>query len=441
MFEQFLHFIFRNKLLQQREPVLLAVSGGVDSVVLCRLFSQATFPFGIAHCNFQLRGSDAQEDEQFVKVLAATCGAPFYYTRFETKNYAAEKGISIEMAARDLRYAWLEQMRKANNFHKIATAHHRDDNVETVLLNLVKGTGISGLHGILPQRDKIIRPLLQFGKEEILSFAQSEKLAFRVDHTNFESVYQRNLLRNEVIPKLQQLNPAFLETFAGNIEKFKDAEALYKTGLNNIRKKLLEQRGQDWYLPVKKLLLLKSAKTVLFELLKEFGFGEKHTEQIFNGLQDETPKEYLSDKHRVIQHCNFLIITQKQTELQEIHFINDSSSRLKLPEGELRFHLMQGAIVKENSNANTACIDFDKLIFPLILRRRKQGDYFYPQGMNGKKKKLSDFLTDLKLSPLEKERVWTLESEGRIVWIAGFRIDERFSITAHTKKTIIIKLR
>ncbi len=436
---RFLNFILQNNLLQKREPVLLAVSGGVDSVVLCKLFSLASFPFGIAHCNFKLRGNDSDADKKFVEALAASLQAPFFSIEFDTTQYASEKGVSIEMAARELRYAWLEQTRKENNYHKNATAHHRDDSIETVLLNLVKGTGISGLHGILPLRDKIIRPMLVFGKEDIIAFATAEKLTFRQDHTNLESVYQRNFLRNEIIPKLKQLNPSFSETFASNIEKFKDAEALYKKGLSLAKKKLIEQRGEDQYISIKKLLLQHASKTILFELLRDFGFGEKQTEQIYEGLRDDASKQYLSEKHRVIQHRDFLIIANIAEEQSQVLLVENINKPFKLPDRVLNFHLMAGAIVKEHAGNDIACLDFDKLQFPLLLRHWKQGDYFYPQGMDGKKKKLSDFFTDNKLSVLEKERAWVFESAEKIAWIAGYRIDERFKVTPQTKQTLLVK--
>jgi len=439
MLSRFQEFIATNALLQKNEPVLLAVSGGVDSVVMCRLFSLAAMQFGIAHCNFRLRGNDSNGDAVFVAQFAHSLNMPFFSAEFETVQYSEKKGISIEMAARELRYEWLEKIRKENGYHKIATAHHRDDSIETVLLNLTKGTGISGLHGILPQRGKIIRPLLAFGKEELLSFAASEKLQYRQDCTNHESVFQRNFLRNEVLPKLKQLNPNFSETFAENIEKFKDTEAIYKKGLEYFRKKLLEKRGQEFYIPIKKLLMYAGSRTLLFELLRDFGFGENQTAQIFVGMKSEPGKQFFSENFRVIKDRGFLIVASRQEELSGIILVENISKPFNLPDGTLSFHLMQGAKVNGNANQDKAFIDFSKLEFPLLLRRWKTGDYFYPQGMGGKKKKLSDFFTDIKLSLLEKERVWILESGNKIAWVVGHRIDERFSVVPRTQKTLVIK--
>ncbi len=436
--ERFNDFVSANHLLQKDQPVLAAVSGGVDSVVLCMLLLKSGFKFGIAHCNFKLRGKDSDDDQRFVETLAAELKAPFFAAEFDTRQYAAEKGVSIEMAARELRYQWLEEIRKANGCHKTATAHHRDDSIETVLLNLVKGTGISGLHGIMPKRGKIIRPMLSFSKEEILDFAKNNNLEYRQDHTNLESVYQRNILRNKVIPELKSINPNFLETFSGNIEKFRDAEAIYKYGLELLKKKMTEKRGEEWYMPVKKLLMHEAGKTVLYEILKDFGFGEKQVAQIHEGLSGDPGKQYFSDNFRIIKDRDFLIIANKAEENSGLVMIEQIRKPVKLSDGELKFHLMPGSKFNEDSREDTAYVDYSKLQFPLTLRRWKTGDYFYPLGLD-KKKKLSDFFTDIKLSVLEKEKAWVLLTGEKIVWVVGRRIDERFKVTERTRETLKMK--
>ncbi len=440
LLSRFNDFILREQLLQKSVPVLLAVSGGADSVVMSKLFSQSGFKFGMAHCNFKLRGKDSDDDKKFVEELAAKLKAPFYSSEFDTKKHASEKGISIEMAARELRYQWLEETRKANGFHKIATAHHRDDSIETVLLNLTKGTGISGLHGILPKRAQIIRPMLAFSKDEILAFAEKEKIVYRQDHTNLESVYQRNFLRNEVIPKLKELNPNFAETFSGNIEKFRDTEAVYKRGLGLLKKKLLEKRGDEFYISIKKLLLFEGSKTILFEILKDYGFGEKQVAGIYERLNEDSAQQYLSENFRIIKDRDFLIIANKDEEQSGFVLIENIKKVVKFPGGEIKFHLLPGSKFNADSGNDVAFVDYSKLKFPLVLRRWKAGDYFYPLGMK-KKKKLSDFFTDIKLSILEKERAWVLLSEEKIVWVVGCRIDERFKVTEKLKQTIKLTLR
>lgn len=437
--KKFTGFILRNRLLQPTEPVLLAVSGGVDSVVMSRLFSLAQFKFGMAHCNFKLRGKDSNDDKKFVETLAHQLGVPFHSVEFETEKHASQKGISVEMAARDLRYQWLEETRKTHGYHKIATAHHRDDSIETVLLNLIKGTGISGLHGILPLRGTIIRPMLAFSKKEILDFAAQEKLSFRQDYTNLQSAYQRNFLRNEIIPRLKELNPDFMHTFSGNIEKFRDAEVIFKKGLEHIRKRLLQKKGEEWYIPLKKLLLLEGNKTILYELLKDFGFGEKQAQQVYDGIQGEPGSQYFSEKFRVIKDRSFLIIASRQEDLSGIVLVENIKKPVKLREGTLKFHLKKGAQFREDAGSDVAYIDYCTLHFPLVLRRWQPGDYFYPLGMNSKKKKLSDFLTDLRISALDKERAWVLLSGEQIVWVVGYRIDERFKVTGKTPQTLMMK--
>jgi len=437
--KRFRDFISRNHLFQSHEPVLLAVSGGVDSVVMSKLFSLSGFRFGIAHCNFKLRGRDSEDDRKFVAELASRLNAPFFSEEFETRQHASERGISVEMAARELRYRWLEETRKAHGYHRIATAHHRDDSIETVLLNLIKGTGISGLHGILPRRDKIIRPLLAFGKKEILDFAENEKLAFRPDYTNQELEYQRNYIRHEIIPKLKELNPDFIKTFSGNIEKFRDAEAIFKKGLERAMKKLVERRGEERYISIKKLLMYEGCKTILYEILKDFGFGEKQTNEIFEGITGEPGRQYFSQDYRVIKDRDFLIIANKPEEQSGLILIENIKKPVRLSDGELKFHLLPGSQFKTSAGNDAAYVDYEKLKFPLTVRRWKAGDYFYPQGMNRKKKKLSDFFTDLKLSLLDKEKAWVLLSDEKIAWVVGHRIDERFKVTGSTKQTLKIK--
>ncbi len=436
---RFRDFAEKHNLLQKDQPVLLAVSGGVDSVVMCRLFASSCFSFGIAHCNFQLRGKESDEDQKFVEGIASTYKVPFFTNNFSTNQYADENGISVEMAARELRYEWFETIRKSNNYHAIATAHHRDDNIETVLLNLVRGTGISGLHGILPRRDKIIRPMLCLSKSEIIEFAKQEQLLFREDRTNSESIFQRNLLRNEVIPLLEKINPNFRDTFTGNIEKLREAESIFNKGLAHLRKKFIEKRGSDFYIPIKKLVQFESARSILFDLLKDFGFGEKQVMQIYDGLNEGSGKQYFSQSHRIIQNRNFLIVANKEHSSSDVILVEDINKHVKLREGELKFQLVNGAHFSKDASADTAFIDFNKLKFPLILRKWKKGDYFYPFGMKKKKKKLSDFFINNKISLLEKEKIWIIESEKKIVWVVGHRIDERFRITGNTKETLIVK--
>ncbi len=435
------NFILTNHLAAKNNPVLLAVSGGVDSMVMSRLFFDAGFRFGMAHCHFGLRGKDADEDQQLVKKIAEQYQVPFFTVQFNTLEFAQEKGISVEMAARELRYQWLEEIRKSNGFHAIATAHHRDDNIETVLLNLVKGTGIAGLHGILPKRDKIIRPLLIISREEIESFAETGKLEFREDHTNRESVFQRNRLRNEVLPQLEIINPSFRDTFTKNIEKFRDTEAVYRKGLEYFSRKLLQKRGDDFYISIKKIRMYEGAKTILYELLKPFDFGEPQSAQVFDGLESESGNQYFSSTHRVVKSRNFLIITGLHEESAGIVLTENIKKPVKLRGGEIRFHLVTGANINPSEKDKNGSVDFSKLEFPLVWRRWKKGDYFYPLGMKKKKKKLSDFFTDIKLSLPEKERVWLLESAGKIVWIVGYRVDERFKVTEKTKETLILKWR
>lgn len=437
--KKFRDYCSEHQLLQPRQLILLAVSGGVDSVVLCKLFALSGQPFGIAHCNFQLRGRASDEDQLFTRQLAITYQVPFFTETFNTLEHAAIQKISVEMAARELRYSWLENIRKSHGFHAIATAHHRDDNVETVLLHLTKGTGLAGLHGMHPRREHIIRPMLALSKTEITEFARQHQLPFREDASNRDSVFQRNLLRNEVIPLLEKINPAFKESFAASIQKFRDAESIYKKGLEYYRKKLITQRGPDYYIPIKLLLQFEGIKTILYELLKDYGFNEKEVAQIHSRMREGSGQQYFSESHRVIQYRDFLILTCREPQPSNIVLVENIKKPVRLPDGGmLKFHLLKGAHISDTP-PEIALLDHSKLQFPLVIRRWRQGDYFYPFGMQRKKKKLSDFFTDNKLSQLDKERAWIVESDKRIVWVVGYRIDDRFRVAATTPETLKIR--
>ena len=442
---RFRQYILDHNLLNKNDRVLLAVSGGIDSTVMCDLFTHCDFKIGIAHCNFKLRETHSEADEKFVEQLAKKYQVPFFPISFYTGKYSEEKGISTQMAARELRYQWLERVRKEHDFYYIATAHHKNDNVETVLLNLVKGTGIAGLHGILPKSGKLIRPMLHLTKEEIQHYTLDYKISYREDHTNAESVYQRNKLRLEVIPRLQEINPSFIETFSNNIEKFKDAELIFEKGLNYYRKKLINYRDNEIYISIKKLKLMPGAKTILYRILNEHSFNESQSLQIFNALNAEAGTQFLSNEFRVIKDRDFLIISKKEDALANYVLVNDINKNTKLKDCTLHYHLKKNKKISFDKNPGIAYLDYSKLQFPLTIRSWKRGDYFYPFGRTKKtsgkvgKRKISNFFTDLKLSILDKERIWIMESGKKIVWVIGYRIDDRFKVTASTEQVLVIK--
>ena len=437
MINQFKNFIKSNQLFSEGIPVLIAVSGGLDSMVLVNLFSKTNQSFAVAHCNFQLRSDESTADEKFVKELASTLKVEYISEQFNTKEVARQEKISIQMAARNLRYDWLEHIRKKNGFHFIATAHHRDDSIETVLMNLIKGTGIRGLHGILPKQGKIIRPLLFAGKNEIREFATENKIAFREDSSNIKTVYERNLIRHKVIPLFEEINPSFKLSFETSIKHFVDTEALYELSINNLRKKLLKQEKNDLSIDIPALLNSIAPKTILFELLQQFGFKEKSIEQIFNSLKNTSGKEFISSTHRIIKDRKKLFIIENKIPDSQVFLIEKKKSQsIRNGENEIEIKL------KEKSSRikyGQIELDADKISFPLILRKWKSGDYFYPSGMKMKKKKLSNFFVDLKIPLHEKEKQFLIQDTAdKIICLVGLRTDERFVVTPSTKKIFTI---
>ncbi len=438
MINQFQDFIESNQLFSKNVPVLLAVSGGIDSVVLVNLFKTINQPFAITHCNFQLRGIESEKDEQFVKELASTLKVECFTERFSTKEVAKDEKISIQMAARQIRYNWFEEVRKKNGFHFIATAHHKDDSIETVLMNLIKGTGIRGLHGILPKQGKIIRPLLFSSKKEIRKYAEENKISFREDSSNRKSDYQRNFIRHKIIPILEEINPSFKESFDSSIKHFQDTEILYDFSITNFKKKLLNQEGSGFSIDIPSLINTPAPKTILFELLKSFGFEEKTIEKIFYSLISESGKEFLSNTHRIIKDRKKLFILEKEVSASIIYLIEEKKSQIiPILEGDIEIK-----IKKASSRNRTGLIelDADKIQFPLFLRQWKAGDYFYPAGMKMKKKKLSNFFVDLKLPIHLKEKQLILQDKtDKIICVVGLRGDERFAITNSTKNYLSLK--
>ncbi len=444
MTPEFQSFVKQHDLCQKGQPVLLAVSGGVDSMVMIDLFHKAGFSFAIAHCNFGLRNEESEQDEAFANKIAKCYKAEIYIGHLNPAQYASEYGISIQMAARELRYNWLETIRSKNGFSSIATAHHKDDSIETLLLNLIKGTGIRGLHGILPKQNCIIRPLLFAFRKDIEHYAISNNIQYREDTTNRSLKYERNYLRHQVIPALETLNPSLKQTMASNIKHFKDAEILYEQGLAYYKKKLMQKREDSTYIPIKKIDQYPAIGTILFELLAPYGFDANQIKQIQQVLHEQPGKQFFSDKYRLIKDRTFLVISPKGEKESGPFAIPLNKKQLTLKNEEFHFQKGSSNKIKIKSDPRIAFIDFDQLSFPLILRRWQEGDYFYPfvnesKGNKPKKKKLKRFFTDQKLSIHEKENVWLLTSGKRIVWVVGYRLDNRFKVTSNTKSIYKVK--
>lgn len=439
MLQQFIEFIKRNNLFTPKDKLLIAVSGGVDSVVLCELCHQARYFFAIAHCNFRLRGADSDRDEKFVRELAVKYNAPFYSASFDTEKESKQRKLSIQETARELRYNWFEEIRKAEKYHHILTAHHADDNIETVVMNFFRGTGIKGLKGINPKHNHIARPLLFARREELEKFLGENSLSFVPDATNERDDYTRNYFRINVIPLLQNVYPEVNENMLDNISRFREAEVLYNQAIEHHKKKLLENKENEVHIPVLKLKKSVPLNTITYEIIKEYGFTSRQTGEVISLMDSETGKYVSSPTHRIIKNRDWLIIAPLKAETGHL-LIEEGMESLELDIGNLAIQCLPHSKTKLPDSTTTALLDADEITFPLIARKWKAGDYFYPLGMK-KKKKLSRFFIDQKFSKTGKEKIWVLEMNKKIIWIIGHRIDDRFRVTGKTKNVLQITIR
>jgi tRNA(Ile)-lysidine synthase len=441
MLDQFLSFINKHNLIQPSQKVLLAVSGGMDSVVMCDLFSKAKINFVIAHCNFGLRGEESNEDEMFVKKLSIKYKVPFMVTTFQTADFAETEKISIQMAARILRYEWFEKIRKEQNCDYIATAHHQNDVLETVLLNLTKGTGIAGLHGIRIKNGHIIRPLLFAEKETIFDYVVENQIIWREDSSNESNKYQRNLIRNEVVPLLKQINPNLENTIQHTVERIAAVEDIFEQEIEMLRKQITWADAQAVFVNYKAIQTLSQPVIKLSELLKPYHFTYQQSQDIFEAFDKESGKTFLSPTHTLVKDRTELVITQKSLQSFVSQVIEAGNGQLAVGNQQLfigeSFERTEDFVVP--TARKIACLDADKVRFPLQLRKWKEGDWFCPLGMN-KKKLISDFLIDQKVPLNLKKDVYLLTSNGSIVWVMGMRIDDRFKVTDKTEKVVLLKI-
>ena len=447
LLEKYKAFIKREHLFKIKDKLLLAVSGGVDSVVLCELCKQAGYDFVIAHCNFQLRDGESDRDENFVKELGKKYGAAVLVKKFDTEKYAASNKLSIQVAARELRYNWFNELLDAStaNLHTgqagwLLTGHHADDNIETMLMNFFKGTGITGLRGILPKQGKIIRPLLFARKTDLKNFATEKKLLFVEDSSNESDKYTRNYFRNQLIPDLQKVFPQAEDNLLDNLQRFREIELLYRQSIALYTKKLLVQKGDEVHIPVLKLKKAAPLSTIVYEIIRNFSFTAYQVNDVIALLQSETGKYIQSPSHRIIKNRNWLIIAPNETIAAQTILVEEKDSSIDFPLGQLQIKLLpRTPNYKLQTTDLTAEIDAAGIEFPLLLRKWKTGDYFYPLGMK-KKKKLSRFFIDRKLSLPQKEKVWVIEMNKKITWVVGMRIDDRFRITDNTKTILQLSL-
>lgn len=433
-------FIKQHALLAPGEKPLLAVSGGRDSVLMAYYFKQAGYEFGVAHCNFKLRGAEADAEERFTANLAEAMKAPFYSVSFNTLDYAAQKSISIQMAARDLRYQWLEAIRAEFGYRSIALAHHQNDAVETVLLNLTRGTGIAGLHGILPKRGNLIRPLLFHTRQEIDEIIHRENFNYCEDSSNSSSKYARNKIRLQVIPILKELNPRLEETFRANAERFAELEALLGQHVERLRKELFIPLGnEEIAIQISELKNLDPLKTLVFGLFNPFGFSDAVLHDLLLNLDGQAGKVFTSATHLITLDRQRIILSPRRSAAAAEKLIGPDEGCFSWNGHFYQQQTLPGSKFESKTSNNIVQLDYKLLIFPLKLRPWKKGDYFYPLGMRGRKK-LSDYFIEKKIPLQRKQSIGVLENgNGDIVWIAGYRPDNRYKITASTEKIFTLE--
>jgi tRNA(Ile)-lysidine synthase len=439
MLSGFNKFTKEEGLISGKGRVLAAVSGGVDSVVMCRLLYEAKIPFAIAHCNFQLRGKESDGDEDFVEALAEQYDVPFHCISFDTEQVAAKEKSSVQITARELRYDWFRQLKKENRYSCIATAHHRDDSIETVFINLIRGTGISGLHGILPKQGDIIRPLLFAGKEAILKYARKSGIIFREDSSNASERYVRNKIRRRMMPLLKEMNPDIENTLAANIKRFHDAELIFRSAIEDMRKKIVIEKAGVARISIAELKKLPAPATCLYHFLEDYNFSAAVAEDIHRSFDSQSGTVFFSSTHQVLKDRGQLLITPVEKKKEEKREqITIKTRTKKNSEFRLNIKTLNKSELKEiPKDKNIACLDYEKLEFPLEIRSWEKGDFFYPLGMKGKKL-LSDYFIDRKFSLLQKEKVRLLVSGSEIVWIIGERPDNRYKITENTRKIYFV---
>lgn len=425
--------------LQGAKCLLVAVSGGPDSVVLLDALHREGFSVVIAHCNFHLRGEASNEDAKFVKSLATKYQVTYCQIDFDTEKVAEERKVSIEMAARDLRYEWFEQMADVHKCDLIAVAHNADDTVETFFLNLTRGSGLQGLSGMAQLRGRIVRPLLKVSRKLIMEYIAEYNLQYRIDATNLETVYTRNKIRHNLIPQFEEINPSFLQTMANNMRFIASAQSIVEAYAVEAYKNVVKLDNGRIIFDLRKLKKCQGIDTLLFIWLSKYGFTSDAVLQLCRSLDDIPGKQFYSATHRLVVGVGSLELSVRSAEIQSsTSQVFSICSEDYIIENPIRLEIREVDIVNFEviKLSNVACLDADKLQYPLTLRRWQKGDWFIPFGMKGRKK-LSDFFADKKMNLIDKEQVWLLTSGDDIVWVVGHRVDARYAVTDKTKKVKI----
>jgi len=434
MKNNFLHYIHEHKLFDNKSKILLAISGGIDSVCLADLLIRSGYNVEFAHCNFKLRDEESDQDEIFVSDLAKKYKTRFHYISFDTNKYALSNKLSIQMAARELRYQWFEKVRREIYADYIAIAHNQNDNIETFFINLINGTGLKGLRAIQNKNNFIVRPLMFASRNQIEEYVKSKSLNFREDSSNKSKKYQRNKVRHDLMPLLKQINPSIENTIADEIEIIKNTYSIFKEQVDRVFKEILCQTDDGIKISKNKLIKLEPIDTYLYEILNVFGFTD--LKSIKNSILSNPGKQFFSKSHRLLIDREFVFIQKIEDEFFKDILINESTLILNSPIN-ISFKISSNDQIDKIKD--TAYFDYEKLVFPLVIRKWNSGDKFIPSAMKGFKK-LSDYFIDNKINRLLKEKILLLCSNDDIIWVIGHRIDERYKATSKTKKMYIANL-
>lgn len=422
--------------VKQGDRYLIAISGGLDSIVLSHLCLKAKIPMEWAHCNFQLRGAESDRDEQFVRQLAQSWNVPLHVKRFDTIALSQAKQIAIQEAARSLRYEWFDALLSTHTaLSWVLTAHHREDLAETIAMNFFRGTGLKGLMGIPAKNGSILRPLLSVSKNELALYATKNQLQFVEDSSNLKEDYTRNYFRHTLFPAIEKVYPQVIENLVANSRRLEQANELLQFAVRDFKNKYLQQKGDEFQLSIASLLPYKDT-SLLFELLIPFGFSSGQINEAKELLWARTGAQLQAagGAWKLIKHRKFLLVAPMVSQLDDYILLDDKTSTVLFPNGKIKCAFEQGNSFIKGS-AFQACLDLRLLNFPLLLRRWKEGDYFYPLGMR-KKKKVARLLIDHKLSATQKEKVWVLTAADKIIWVVGIQLDDRFKITPKTTEQL-----
>ena len=429
MLNKFQNHINANFSFLQDKKLIVATSGGMDSMVLVHLFQKFNLNFALAHCNFQLRGAESDGDENFVKDYAKHNNITFFVTKFDTKNYSEENKLSTQVAARNLRYNWFNELLVSEKFDFVATAHHLDDQVETFLINFSRGTGLDGLTGIPSQNGNIIRPMLPFSRKEIENYVSENKLQWREDSSNTSDKYLRNKIRHHVIPVFKEINESFLQSFQNTLDHLNQEQSLVNDAVQMVYDIVVSEDNEQLKINISALLQYENYRAYLYKWLNKYGFLAWN--DVYNLIEAQSGKQIFSEKYILLKDRDFLILSKKETTNFEEIIIHSITEKPNFP---LKLSLCNLSDIS-NQMKNVIFVEENKIQFPLTIRKWKEGDYFYPSGMQGKKK-VSKYFKDEKFTLFQKQDTWILESNNKIVWIIGHRADERFKVE-NTTQTII----